>query len=85
MLDLLSGRACRVKRETGEVMGGSEVLVRDMRQGMRVLCAGHRKKRFAATAMNHHSSRSHTAVILKVTDAFVVVVLLLLMLFFNSN
>jgi len=64
--DLLTGEAVEVRRETGELVNASEVPLEDVPSLLRVLQLGQERKRFAATAMNDRSSRSHTAMILQV-------------------
>jgi hypothetical protein len=66
IMDLLSDTYLTVRRDTGDLVGVSEVEVEDVSQATEVILTGHVRKKFAATDMNHHSSRSHTALILKV-------------------
>lgn len=68
MTDLLTGQPLHVRRDTGALVGAMEAQVESMEQGLEVLRAGHARKRFAATAMNERSSRSHTAVIFNVSN-----------------
>jgi hypothetical protein len=69
--DLLSGAQIAIRRETGDLLGASEAPL-DTGAGMdavlRVLRHGQERKRFAATAMNERSSRSHTAFIVQIAQ-----------------
>lgn len=67
--DLLTGKTVGIRRESGELVGASEAFIDDgMQSVMTVLRKGHERKRFAATAMNDRSSRSHTAFIVQITQ-----------------
>lgn len=55
-----------IRRETGEIVGATEIGIHNVESLVTVLRHGHSRKRFAATAMNDRSSRSHTAFILQV-------------------
>ena len=70
MTDLLSGRSINIRRESGELVGGVESPFEDDTTGlqgvMQMLRRGQERKKFAATAMNDRSSRSHTAFIVQV-------------------
>ena len=66
--DLLTGRPVSVRRESGDLVGATEEALEDMPAVMAALRRGHERKRFAATAMNDRSSRSHTAFIVQVTQ-----------------
>eukprot|EP00607_Mallomonas_marina_P010567 CAMPEP_0182422368 /NCGR_PEP_ID=MMETSP1167-20130531/8037_1 /TAXON_ID=2988 /ORGANISM="Mallomonas Sp, Strain CCMP3275" /LENGTH=647 /DNA_ID=CAMNT_0024600377 /DNA_START=372 /DNA_END=2315 /DNA_ORIENTATION=+ len=68
LVDLLSGRAVSVRRESGELVGAEDAPLDDMRSVLDILRRGHARKRFAATAMNDRSSRSHTLLIILVTQ-----------------
>ena len=65
--DLLSGEPVAIRRETGELVGASEVPFADVATVLDILRTGHARKRFAATAMNDRSSRSHTALVIMVS------------------
>lgn len=64
--DLLTGEHVDVRRDNGELVNASEVPLEDVPSMLKVLQLGQERKRFAATAMNDRSSRSHTAMILQV-------------------
>ena len=64
--DLLTGRTASLRRETGQVSGAQEACLDSVEQVKAALRTGHDRKRFAATAMNDRSSRSHTAFIVQV-------------------
>jgi hypothetical protein len=67
--DLLSGKKVLIKRETGDIFGAVDVsLDGGLCDVMDILRQGHANKRFAATAMNERSSRSHTAFIVQITQ-----------------
>ena len=66
ILDLLSDTYLAIRRDNGDLVGVSECEIVDIRQAIDVIVTGHERKKFAATAMNERSSRSHTALILKV-------------------
>ena len=67
--DLLSGNAAQVSRSNGEVVGAINVPLSHMVEILTFLKEGQGRKRFAATAMNERSSRSHTAIILTVKQS----------------
>eukprot|EP01041_Mallomonas_annulata_P001896 gene1896-3673_t len=69
VVDLLSGRALDVRRESGELVGADESSVGSMMDVLDILRRGHARKRFAATAMNERSSRSHTVLVIQVTQS----------------
>jgi kinesin family protein 5 len=66
---LLSGAKCLVRRDSGEVSGATEAPLSTLADCFEVLRTGQLRKRFASTAMNDHSSRSHTVFILHVLSA----------------
>jgi hypothetical protein len=66
--DLLSGQVCTVSRGDGSVHGARVECVHTFQDVLDVLYVGQARKRFAATAMNERSSRSHTALIVKITQ-----------------
>jgi len=68
VIDLLSGNIVSIRRGSGDLVGAGEVQLDDLSTAVEVLRSGHAKKRFAATAMNDRSSRSHTAFVLQVTQ-----------------
>lgn len=68
VVDLLSGRESEVRRLTGEIVGAEEVTLQDPLEVLDLLRKGHARKRFAATAMNDRSSRSHTILVLGVSQ-----------------
>lgn len=63
----LANNTITIRRETGELNGAIEVTLHDMDNTMEILRIGQARKRFAETAMNDHSSRSHTAFIIHVS------------------
>ena len=64
--DLLTGEPVDIRRETGELVNAAEVPLEDVPSLLNILSLGQERKRFAATAMNERSSRSHTAMIIQV-------------------
>jgi hypothetical protein len=70
MTDLLSGQKCQVSRVDGAVSGARVERVDTFDDVVNLLSTGQARKRFAATAMNERSSRSHTALIVKVGSVF---------------
>mmetsp|Transcript_20450 Transcript_20450/g.45697 ORF Transcript_20450/g.45697 Transcript_20450/m.45697 type:complete len:610 (-) Transcript_20450:109-1938(-) len=64
--DLLTGQRVSVRRDNGHINGAVEAPINTMQQVMETLRCGHERKRFAATAMNERSSRSHTAFVVHV-------------------
>jgi hypothetical protein len=66
--DLISGASVSVRRETGELVGATESQFDDLETVFAILREGHARKKFAATAMNDRSSRSHTAFIIQVSN-----------------
>ena len=65
--DLLTGQIVSIRRDTGEIHGAMEATnLIDMNHVLEILKIGHERKRFAATAMNDRSSRSHTAIVIHV-------------------
>ena len=65
--DLVSGRTCQVRRETGECVGAEDVPLASVQECVELLRLGQRRKRFAATTMNERSSRSHSIFLLHLT------------------
>ena len=55
-----------MRRDSGELVGACSVEIKDMKSIFDLLKTGHARKRFAATAMNERSSRSHTILVLQV-------------------
>lgn len=70
--DLFTGQPATVRRETGNVAGALEMPFDCMAQVVDALRTGHERKKFAATEMNDRSSRSHTALIIHVTQKLAV-------------
>ena len=68
--DLVTGAQINVRRETGELVGARESDLCSVRDVFQLLKTGHARKRFAATAMNDRSSRSHTVFVLQITQSF---------------
>lgn len=66
VIDLLSGSNVTIRRDNGEVNGALESEINSIESAIDILRIGHSRKRFAATAMNERSSRSHTAFIITV-------------------
>ncbi len=69
--DLLTGSAVDVRRDSGELVGCSEVPLLTVRNAIEVLLQGQERKHFAETAMNARSSRSHSVIVLLVTQAMI--------------
>lgn len=56
-----------IRKDSGEISNAKEASALDtMEDVLNILRLAHERKRFAATAMNERSSRSHTAVIVHV-------------------
>jgi kinesin family protein C2/C3 len=70
--DLFTGQPATVRRDTGNVAGALEMPFDCMAQVVDALRTGHERKKFAATEMNDRSSRSHTALIIHVTQKLAV-------------
>lgn len=68
VVDLLNGRAISVRRDTGELVGAVEAAFDSLSEAMDIIRLGQARKRFAATAMNERSSRSHTAFIVQLVQ-----------------
>jgi hypothetical protein len=68
VIDLLSGEHISIRRDTGELVGSADVSLDSLETALQVLVAGNTRKRFAATAMNDRSSRSHSAFIIQITQ-----------------
>ena len=83
ILDLLSATYLAIRRDNGELVGVSEVEITDIRQAIDVIVKGHERKKFAATSMNERSSRSHTALILKVSVMLRCVIIYIVYFFCN--
>lgn len=67
-VDLLNGRAISIRRDNGELVNAVEAVFDNMSEAMEIINTGQSRKRFAATAMNERSSRSHTAFIISITQ-----------------
>lgn len=67
--DLMSGKSIYFRRDTGAPVGATTTPVETLQDVLWLLHTAQQRKKFAATAMNEHSSRSHTAVILTVDQA----------------
>ena len=65
-LDLLSGERIGLRISNWGDIAATESTVDVMDDMFNVLSIGEKRKRFAATAMNHRSSRSHTIMILTI-------------------
>jgi len=66
-LSIISGQIVNIRKDTGEISNAKEASALDsMDDVLNILRLAHERKRFAATAMNERSSRSHTAVIVHV-------------------
>eukprot|EP00605_Chrysophyceae_sp_TOSAG23-4_P002725 GSChrysophyteH1.ASY1.ANO1.3004.1 assembled CDS len=63
--DLMTGDVVHVQRATGDVSASLTPII-DVESMVRTLTLGQERKRFAATAMNERSSRSHTAMVIQV-------------------
>lgn len=66
--DLMTGNVVKIRRDNGEPVGAVSTNIESVRDVLSVLVAGQKRQRFAATAMNDHSSRSHTALIVTITQ-----------------
>jgi hypothetical protein len=66
LTDLLTGKSCNVRRDNGHVIGASEMACLSLSDFVDNLRVAHSRQRFAETAMNQHSSRAHTVLILHV-------------------
>lgn len=66
MTDLMTGKECQVARANGDLVNVLEVPLVDVKSMVETLQLGQARKRFAATAMNERSSRSHTAMIVQI-------------------
>ena len=66
--DLMTGNDVKIRRDNGEPVGAMSTNIESVGDVLSLLVAGQQRKRFAATAMNDHSSRSHTALIVTVTQ-----------------
>lgn len=69
VMDLFTGQEVKIRRDTGDLVGATESSFSNLEDVFKLLKAGHANKKFAATAMNDRSSRSHTALIIHVTRA----------------
>ncbi|KAJ1448688.1 P-loop containing nucleoside triphosphate hydrolase protein, partial [Pelagophyceae sp. CCMP2097] len=67
--DLLTGEVCFVRRDDGSLRGAVEAPLNTYDDAVRLLRVGDVRRRFAATAMNSRSSRSHAVVVLSVRQA----------------
>ena len=67
--DLLTGKPVSVRRDNGEIVGGSQVEVCSLAEAAAAVNAGQERKKFSETAMNERSSRSHTALIAHILQA----------------
>lgn len=66
--DLMSGSRVSVRRANGDLHGATDVPIHDLPDIVEVLKVGNQRKHFAATAMNDRSSRSHTALVLTLSQ-----------------
>ncbi len=66
--DLMTGDIVNVARSNGNLINASEVPLIDVESMVNTLQLGQERKHFAATAMNERSSRSHTAIVIQVTQ-----------------
>jgi hypothetical protein len=57
-----------IRRATGELVGATDKVVRTLEDIESILSLGNQRKHFAETAMNTHSSRSHTALLIHLTQ-----------------
>lgn len=65
--DLFTGQEVKIRRDTGDLVGATESSFSSLQEAFNLLKMGHANKKFAATAMNDRSSRSHTSFIIHVT------------------
>ena len=68
--DLLTGNDATLRRDNGEVVGALEQSFSSNEEFCELLSVGHARKRFAATAMNDRSSRSHSALVIQAVQSF---------------
>lgn len=64
--DLLTGQDVKIRRDSGDLIGASEVSFSTIEEAHEILKNGHTNKKFATTTMNNRSSRSHTAFIINI-------------------
>lgn len=64
--DLLTGGVVTVRRDNGELVNASSMSITSMDEVKHFLHVGQERKHFATTAMNEHSSRAHTVIVLTV-------------------
>ena len=69
--DLLSGERVSVRRSNGELSGATERSINHLNDLVELLRVGNSRKHFAATKMNDRSSRSHTALVLHLSQSSV--------------
>ena len=69
-VDLMTGEAVQISRATGEVPRAIMTPLNTFNELIEILRVGQTRKRFATTAMNDRSSRSHTALIVHVTQVY---------------
>lgn len=61
-------RRVAIRRATGELVGATNKPVQTLGDIEEMLAIGNQRKHFAETAMNSHSSRSHTALLIHLTQ-----------------
>jgi hypothetical protein len=66
--DLMNGNIVNVSRATGDLVNASETPLIDVNSMINAMKIGQERKRFAATAMNDRSSRSHTAMVIQIVQ-----------------
>jgi len=64
----MSGRPVEARRDSGELVNADEVPFTSMLEAVAAVRIGNARKRYAATAMNDRSSRSHTILLVTVTQ-----------------
>jgi kinesin family protein 5 len=66
--DLFTGKSILIRRDTGEPAGATSIPLNTVGDAIYVLQQARSRQRYASTEMNEHSSRSHTAFIINITQ-----------------
>jgi hypothetical protein len=70
LTDLLSGKAVNVRRDTGQITGGDEMICENLDEFINYLKIAQDRQHFAETAMNTRSSRAHSILIFHLSQVF---------------
>lgn len=70
MTDLLSGKPVNVRRDTGQIVGGDEMICETLDDFISLLQVAQGRQHFAETAMNSRSSRAHSILIFHLSQVF---------------